>query len=85
MIYKLCLLPANTGTPGNRPGTPVLSFRVLRAHQELPGDSSVNFSTELLQRDPSSQEGGGSPGGAQSCLEEVASVEEQRADCAVGD
>lgn len=60
-----------------------MSFRVLEAHQELPGDSSVNFS--ILQHDPSSQEGGGSPGGAQSCLEEVASAEEQRADSAVGD
>ena len=43
----------------------------------------MNFS--ILQHDPSSQEGGGSPGGAQSCLEEVASAEEQRADSAVGD
>ena len=75
--------PRSPSWPGNRTGTPILSFRVLEAHQERPGDSSVNFS--ILQRDPSSQEGGGSPGGAQSCLEEVASAEEQRADSAVGD
>ena len=43
----------------------------------------MNFS--ILQHDPSSQEDGGSPGGAQSCLEEVASAEEQKADNTVGD